>query len=164
MNSVFRTALGSVIVGFLLSTVALAGQLSEKKALTLDMVKKIAAAAEEEAIKNKWAVVIAIVDEGANLIYLQRLDEAQIGSIEVAIKKARSAALFKRPTKAFEDALAGGRMGILALPGAIPSEGGVPIVVDGKPIGAIGVSGVTSAQDGQIAKAGVDTLAKMLGQ
>jgi glc operon protein GlcG len=139
-------------------------QLATKRALTLEAAKHIAAAAEKEAIANKWNVVIAVVDDGANLIYLQRMDETQIGSVEVAQEKARTAIKFKRPSKALEDAVAGGRTAILKLPGALPVEGGVPITVDGKIIGAIGVSGVTSQQDGQIAKAGVDAAAKWTGR
>ena len=139
-------------------------QLATKRSLTLEAARHIAAAAEKEAIANKWNVVIAVVDDGANLIYLQRMDETQIGSIEVAQEKARTAIKFKRPSKALEDAVAGGRNAILKLPGALPVEGGVPITVDGKIIGAIGVSGVTSQQDGQIAKAGADAAAKWAGR
>ena len=105
------------------------------------------------------------MDDGGNLLYLQRLDETQIGSIEVAIQKAQTAVNFKRPSKALEEALINNnRTPILKLPGAIPIEGGVPIVVNDKVIGAIGVSGATAQQDGQIAKAGVDALPKILGQ
>jgi len=132
--------------------------LGQRKTLTLEAARKIAAAAEAEARKNNWNVVIAIVDEAGYLVYLQRMDGVQLASIEIAQGKARSAALFRRPTKAFEDQLVGGRQAILALPGAMPFEGGLPIVVDGEVIGAIGVSGVTAQQDGQIAKAGVDAL------
>lgn len=135
-----------------------------RKALTLEIAKQIAAAASAEAVANKWTVVIAIVDEGGNLMYLERADETQIGSIQVAQEKARSAVAFKRPTKAFEDAVAGGRTAILKLPGAMPVEGGLPLTLDGRIVGAIGVSGVTSQQDGQIAKAGVDALPKIVGK
>jgi glc operon protein GlcG len=138
--------------------------LATRKALTLEVAKQMAAAAEAEAVKNKWNVVIAIVDEGANLVYLQRMDETQIGSIDVATQKAQSAIKFKRPTKAFEDAVAGGRNVILKLPGAMPVEGGLPISADGRIIGAIGVSGVTSQQDAQIGQAGVNALPKILGK
>jgi glc operon protein GlcG len=153
------------VMGFLFSAAIASAQLMDKKGLTLEAAKKVAAAAEEEALKNKWTVVIAIVDDGGALVYLQRLDETQIGSIEVAIQKAKTAVSFKRPTKALEDAvITGGRTVVLSLPGALPIEGGLPLIVDGKVIGAIGVSGVTAAQDGQIAKAGVDALAKALGR
>lgn len=143
---------------------ATAAQLATKKALTLEVAKQMAAAAEAEAAKNKWNMVIAIVDDGGNLVYLERMDETQIGSIEVAQQKAQSAIKFKRPTKALEDAVAGGRTAVLKLPGAMPIEGGLPITVDGKIIGAIGVSGAASAQDAQCARAGLDALAKILGQ
>jgi glc operon protein GlcG len=143
---------------------ACSAQLADKKALTLEVAKQLAAAAEKEAAHNKWTMVIAILDDGGNLLLLHRMDETQIGSIEVATAKARSAISFKRPTKVFEDAVAGGRNAILALPGAIPVEGGLPITVDGKIIGAIGASGGTSAQDGQAAKAGLDALPKILGK
>ena len=134
-------------------------QLADKKVLTLEAAKKIAQAAEAEAKKNSWNVVIAIVDDGGHLIYLQRIDGTQTGSVDVAIKKAQTAISFKRPTKVFEDAVAGGRQVILALHGALPIEGGVPIAVGGQIIGAIGVSGVKSSEDGQIAKAGADAAA-----
>lgn len=136
-------------------------QLATKKALTLEVAKKIADAAHAEAVTNKWTMVIAIVDDGGNLMYLQKADGTQIGSIEVAQEKAKSAVKFKRPTKAFEDVLAGGRTAIVKLPGAMPVEGGVPLVVDGVVLGAIGVSGATSAQDGQCAAAGVTAFEKL---
>lgn len=132
-----------------------------KKSLTLIAAKKIAAAAEAEAAKNKWNVVIAILDDGGNLVYLQKMDDTQIGSIDVALAKAASAVKFKRPTKTFEENLAGGRQAILKLPGAIPVEGGIPLMDGARVIGAIGVSGVTSQQDGQIAGAGVAEFAKL---
>jgi Uncharacterized protein, possibly involved in utilization of glycolate and propanediol len=137
-------------------------QLADKKALTLEAAKQIAAAAEKEAAGSKLTMVIAILDDGGNLIYLERMDETQIGSIDVAQQKAHSAIAFKRPTKVFEDAVAGGRTALLRLPGAIPVEGGLPLIAGGKIIGAIGCSGGTSAQDGVVAKAGADALAKML--
>jgi len=137
-----------------------AAQLTDKKALTLDAAKKIAAAAEAEAVKNKWNVVIAVVDDGGHLIYLQRMDTTQTGSIDVAIRKAQTAMSFKRPTKVFEDAIAGGRNALIAL-GALPLEGGLPVTIGGQVIGAVGVSGVTSQQDGQIAKAGVDSAGEL---
>jgi uncharacterized protein GlcG (DUF336 family) len=134
-------------------------QLADKKVLTLEGAKKIAVAAEAEARKNNWNVVIAVVDDGGHLVYLQRIDGTQTGSIEVAIQKARTAQAFKRPTKVFEDAIAGGRNALIALHGALPLEGGLPIMVGGQLVGAIGVSGVKSTEDGQIAKAGADSLA-----
>jgi glc operon protein GlcG len=105
-------------------------------------------------------MVVAVVDDGGNLIYLERMDGTQIGSIEVAVAKAQSANNYKRPTKAFEDALAGGRMAVLKLPGAMPLEGGIPIMIEGKVVGAIGVSGGTSPQDGEVAKAGIEVMDK----
>jgi uncharacterized protein GlcG (DUF336 family) len=142
-------------------TCALQAQLATKKSLTLAAAKQIAAAAEAEAVKNQWTVVIAIVDDGANLVYLQRIDGTQVGSVDVAIEKAKGAVKFKRPTKAMEDMLAGGRNAVLKLPGAMPVEGGVPFMIDGVVLGAIGVSGVTSQQDGIIAAAGVAAFEKM---
>ncbi len=138
-------------------------QMNDKKVLTLDAARTVAAAAETEAKKNGWNVVIAVVDDGGHLIYLQRLDGTQNGSIEVAQRKARTAVNFKRPTKAFEDAIAGGRVAVLALTevGALPLEGGVPLMYQGQLVGAIGVSGVTSQQDGVVAKAGAESLASM---
>ena len=135
-------------------------QTIEKKALSLELAKKIAARAEAEAKKNNWTMVIAVVDDGGHLIYLERMDGTQIGSVEVATAKARSANDYKRPTKAFEDALAGGRTAILKLPGAMPLEGGIPIMIEGKIVGAIGVSGGMSTQDGEVAKAGLEAVDK----
>ena len=128
--------------------------------ISLEQAKKVMAGAEAEAKKNNWNVAIAIHDSGGNLVMLQRLDGTQFGSTEVAKDKAYSAVAFRRPTKAFDDALAqgGANLRILRLPGASPLEGGIPIVVDGKLIGAVGVSGVTSAQDAQIGRAGIDNL------
>ena len=152
-----RTFLLSLAV-LALAGAASAADLAVKKTLTLSAAKQIAAAAEAEAVQNKWNVVIAVVDDGGHLLYLQRMDETQIGSVEVAQQKARTAIYFKRPSKALEDAVAGGRMAVLRLPGALPVEGGVPLTADGRIIGAIGVSGVTSQQDGQIAAAGAAAL------
>lgn len=132
-----------------------------KNALTLADAKVIAAAAEAEALKNKWNVTIAVLDDGGHLLYLQRLDEAPLGSIEVAQAKARTALLFKRPTKVFDDMVGNGRLVMLTLPGATPVEGGLPLLNKGQLIGAIGVSGVQSVQDGQVAAAGVAEAAKL---
>ncbi|MEO5925533.1 MAG: heme-binding protein [Bryobacteraceae bacterium] len=135
--------------------------LATKKSLTLAAAKRIADAAEQEALKNKWNVVIAIVDDGGHLIFLQRMDNTQLASVEVAQQKAKGAAMFKRNTKALEDMVAGGRTVMMSLKGVVPVEGGVLLDVDGQVVGAIGVSGVTSPQDGQIAKAGADELANI---
>ena len=129
-------------------------QVVDKKALTLDGAKKIAAAAATEAKKKNARVVIAIVDDGGNLILLERLDDTQVASVNVGIGKARTAAIFRRPSKDFEDQIRAGRIAALALPGATPLQGGVPIIYDGKVIGAIGVSGETPAEDEEIAKVG----------
>jgi len=130
----------------------------EKAALTLATARKIVAAAEAEALKHAWPVVIAVVDDGGNLICLQRLDNAQFGSVDIAIQKAKSAVAFKRPTKVWEELLTGGQQRVLGLPGVLPSEGGVPLAWKGQIIGAIGVSGVKANEDGQIARAGAAIL------
>jgi uncharacterized protein GlcG (DUF336 family) len=128
--------------------------------ITVDIAKKAAAAAVAEARKNNFTMAIAIVDPNGTLVYFEKMDNTQNGSASVAVDKARSAALFKRPTKAFQDILAAGGEGlrILALQGAVPVDGGIPIIVAGKIIGAIGASGGSSAQDGQVAKAGADSV------
>ena len=138
-------------------------QLASKQTLTLSIAKKIATAAECVAIENSWNVVVAIVDDGANLLYLQRMDGTQLGSIDVAITKAISAIKYKRPTKAFEDSLVGGRQAVVTLPGVMPVSGGLPLVYDNEIVGAIGVSGVQPDQDAIIAQAGVDILARIVG-
>ena len=129
-----------------------------KKSLSLEDARKAAAAAATEAKKNKWNMAIAVVDDGGQLIYFERIDETQVGSIDIAIGKARTAAIFKRPTKALEDAINGGQYAILTFPNTLPREGGLPIFADGKCIGAIGVSGGKSSEDAQVGKAGVDAL------
>jgi uncharacterized protein GlcG (DUF336 family) len=126
----------------------------------VETARKIAAAATAEGKKNGWTVAVAIVDTDGELVFFERIDNTQAGSITVAQEKARTSARFKRPTKAFEEALAGGRQAILGLPGVTPIEGGIPLLVDGKIIGAIGVSGGTSQQDGICAQAGADSLGK----
>lgn len=131
---------------------------ASKIILTLEDAKKIADGAETEAKRNNWPVVIAIVDDSGHLLYLQRLDNTQFGSIEVAIHKARAAIAFRRPTKIWEENIASGNMRYLKLPGSIPIEGGLPISINEQFIGAIGISGVRSHQDAQIAQAGIDAL------
>jgi glc operon protein GlcG len=133
-------------------------ELATKKALTLEAAKLIAAAAQAEAKKNSWNMVICVVDDGGHLIYLERMDGTQLASVQVAQDKARTAVLFKRPSKALEEAVAGGRTVVMKLAGATPVEGGIPIVVENQFIGAIGVSGASSAQDGQVAAAGLAAL------
>jgi glc operon protein GlcG len=127
--------------------------------ITLTAAKQAMAAAEAEAAKNGWGVAIAIVDSGANLVMLHRLDNAQLSSVRIAEAKAKTAAEFRRPTKVFEDAVAGGGIGLRVLTfGASVAEGGVPIVSGGAIVGAIGVSGVQSHQDAQVAQAGADAV------
>jgi glc operon protein GlcG len=129
-------------------------QLVEKTSLTLDGAKKIAAVAETKAKAEGARVVIAVVDEGGSLLLLERLDDTQVASVNVGIDKARTAAIYRRPSKVFEDQVKNGRVSALALHGAVALQGGVPIIVDGKVIGAIGVSGETPQQDEDIAMAG----------
>jgi uncharacterized protein GlcG (DUF336 family) len=128
--------------------------------VTAETAKKVAAAAIAEARKNNWAMAVAIVDTGGYLVYFERMQDTQLGSVEVSIEKAKSAALFRRPTKSFQDTVAAGGDGLrmLKLTGAIPVEGGIPLIVDGKLIGAIGASGGSSDQDGKTATAGVAAL------
>jgi len=122
--------------------------------IDLSKAKKIATAAAKKAAQMKVNVVIAIVDAGGHLVYLERADRAQHGSIDVAIHKAKCSVAYKRPTKFFEDAVTEGRIYVMALDGVITVEGGIPLVEDNKIIGAIGVSGAKSSEDGQIAIAG----------
>lgn len=133
-------------------------QLADRKALTLEGAKRIMSAAEKEASANKWNVAIAIVDEGGELLMFQKMDDVQVASVDIALGKARSAARFRRPTKALEDTVAKGRTVLMAVEGVLPLEGGVPIVVDGRVIGAVGVSGVASQDDARIAEAGIAAL------
>ncbi|HET7499940.1 MAG TPA: heme-binding protein [Kofleriaceae bacterium] len=130
--------------------------------LNLETARKVAAGAAAEARKQGWNVAVSIVDAAGELIYFERIDDTQPGSVDISQAKARTAARFKRASKLFEDALAGGRQAILGMPGVLPLEGGVPLVVDGRIAGAIGVSGVTSQQDGVCAQAGVATLAALV--
>ena len=129
----------------------------DKRVLTLDEAKRIAAAAEAEAKRNGWVVVIAVTDDGGHLLYLQREWNVQFGSVEVAIAKARTATAFKRPTKAWEERLAEVRQGCVTMP-ILALEGGVPLTAGGQVVGGIGVSGVKSHEDAQIARAGAAVL------
>jgi glc operon protein GlcG len=128
--------------------------------ISLENAKKAAAAALAEAGRNNWTMAVAVVDPNGTLIYYEKTDDTQLGSAVICINKARSAALFKRPTKAIQDALTGGGAGmrVLGLEGAVPVEGGVPLITGGKIVGAIGVSGGTSEQDGQCAQQGAATV------
>lgn len=128
-----------------------------KQVITLDDAKRVAAAARAEAASNHWDVVIAIVDEGGHLKYFER-EDAMIGSIEVAIAKAKSALLFRRPSKLWEDKVVAGNSGCLSMPGVLATEGGLPLIIGDDVVGAIGVSGVKSSEDGQVAAAGAKAL------
>jgi glc operon protein GlcG len=159
----FRSAAGVTGVIVLLSAGAvMRAQLPNPYGPSIngDTAKKVAAAALAEARKNKWTMAAAIVDPSGDLVYFEKLDGTQAASTLIAVDKARSAARFKRPTKALQDTLAGGGDGLrmLALQGAVPVEGGLPLLMDGKIVGAIGLSGGTSQQDGQCAAAGAATL------
>jgi uncharacterized protein GlcG (DUF336 family) len=128
-------------------------KLKQKYVLDLETARKIAAAAEREADSNGWNIVIAIVDDGGHLMYLQRAT-AQLGSIDVAIEKARSTVLFKRPTSVFEEMIDNGRPAYLGMPGVLPLEGGEPLIYENQLVGAIGVSGARANEDGIVARAG----------
>jgi uncharacterized protein GlcG (DUF336 family) len=133
-------------------------QFLEKKTLSLAAAKKMTAAAEAEAARNKWTMVIAVLDDGGHLIYLERMDGAQIGSIEVAQGKARTAVRFRRPSKDFEDAVSANHLAVMTLGDISALRGGLPVMLDGKAIGAIGVSGGDAEQDEQCAEAGLAAL------
>jgi len=145
---------------FTFATLNVAAQMPNPYGLpiSLENAKKAAAPALAEARKNNWTMAVAIVDTAGNLVYFEKLDGTQTGSVNVSIDKARSAALFKRPTKVFFDQLAAGGEGLrlLKVQGAVPLEGGIPLLLEGKIIGAIGVSGGTSVQDGQVARVGAE--------
>jgi glc operon protein GlcG len=160
MTRLLALALGSVVLFAAASASAQAPPPAYGSAITLEQAKKVMAGAEAEAKKNNWPVVIAILDSGGQLVMLQRMDNTQWGSVEVAKDKARSAVAFRRPTKAFQDLIGqgGANLRLLNLTGASMLEGGIPIVVDGKIVGAVGVSGVTSQQDAQVGQAGIDAL------
>jgi glc operon protein GlcG len=130
--------------------------------INLDSAKKASAAAVAEARKNNWNMAIAVVDPGGTLVYYEKMDNTQLGSAKIAIDKARTAALFKRPSKVFQDRVTSGNTGlpVLGIEGIAPLEGGIPLVMDGHIVGAIGVSGDSSDHDGICAQAGVDALTK----
>lgn len=154
-----RMQIITALVLVLSATAIAQAQLATKRVLTLTVAKKIAEAAEAEALRRGATVVIAVVDDGGYLLVLERLDETQVASVEVGIAKARTAAIFRRPSKVFEDQVREGRIAALGLPGAAPLQGGIPIVFEGKVIGAIGVSGNTPQEDEDIAKVGAAALA-----
>jgi glc operon protein GlcG len=150
-----------VLISIFCATAAIAqAPLPYGASISLENAKKAAAAASAEAHKNNWTMAIAIVDPDGTLIYYEKIDNTQLGSAKFAVEKARSAALFKRPTKVFQDRLTSGNAGlpVLAVEGAVPVEGGIPLVSDGHIVGAIGVSGDTSEHDAECAQAGVDSL------
>ena len=148
-----------ITVTLVFSTAAFAKQPTPYGAvITLEQAKIITKAAEAEAIKNNWPVAIVVVDSGANIVLLHKLDNTQHLGVDIAQAKAETAVNLRRSTKKLDDALAGGATRLLAIEGLMPIAGGIPIIVDGKIIGAVGVSGVTPAQDDQIAQAGVDAL------
>ncbi len=151
------TAALSLLAVAALRPVAARAQFLDAKVVSLDGAKTMAAAAESEAHKRGWTVAIAVVDVGGELILFHRIDDVQTGSLDVAIAKARAAARFKRPTRALADAVKG-NPGLVALAGVVPVAGGLPIAADGKVIGGIGVSGMSSDQDEIIAQAGLDAL------
>jgi len=149
-----RIAVSILSLVALLYGAALRAELPTKPVLTLEVALRIADAAKEEALKRGSTVVIVVVDEGGYPIVLERLNDTQVASVEVGIGKARTAAIFRRPSKVFEDQVKNGRIAALALPGATPLQGGIPIEYKGKVIGAIGVSGNTPSEDEDIAIAG----------
>jgi glc operon protein GlcG len=156
------TSLGFIFAMLLLVAGAVPGQTQTvtTRVLTLEAAKRVATAAEAEAERNGWNVAISIVDPAGGLILFHRRDGTQPGSLDIATGKARTAARLRRPTKALEDAIVGGRTSLLALGDLLPVEGGVPIILEGELVAAIGVSGVTSQQDAQIAEAGIAVLSR----
>ncbi|HUR95664.1 MAG TPA: heme-binding protein [Gemmatimonadales bacterium] len=132
--------------------------LRDVRALTLEAAKAIAAAAEQFALERGWTVAVAVVDTAGGLMLFHCLEDTQPASQELAVLKARTAVRFHRPSKALEDGIAGGRTALLSLPDMLALEGGLPIKSDGKVVGAVGVSGMTSTQDGEVAAAGLAAL------
>ena len=162
MTSLKTLAGASAIVAFLAALPAQAQTVPPPYGppIGIENARKVMAAAEAEAVKNNWAVVIAIIDSGGHVVMLHRRDDVQLSSIDISQGKAKTALMFKRPTKVLDDAISSGGTGLrfLALKDIVPLEGGIPLLIDGKIVGAIGVSGVLSAQDAQIARAGLDAL------
>ena len=158
MSAIAKHVLGAVLTAVLLTTAA-AAQVAEKKVLTLAGAKSVAAAAAAEARKGNAGGAIAVVDDGGNLLYLERLDNTFPSAANISILKARSAAVFRRETQVFEDAIKNGRVSLVANPELMPLQGGVPILVDGQVVGAIGVAGANTAQQDQdIARAAAASL------
>jgi len=157
MTSLARGFLATAVVAW--ATAARSAEVADKKALTLDGAKKVAAAAATEAARNNEGAAIAVVDDGGNLMYLERIDGTFAAVARISIGKARTAALFKKPTAAFEDIIKNGRTAMVALEDFTPLQGGVPIELDGKVVGAIGVSGAANQQrDEAVAKVGAAAL------
>ena len=154
-QAIMALALG---VAYLGAAGTASAQFVEKKTVSLALAKKMAAAAEAEATKNSWNMVITVVDDGGNIVYIGRMDGAQLGSIEVSQGKARTALNFRRPSKAFQDLVDQNQAHLITLPHVVAVQGGLPIMLEGKVVGAIGVSGGTSAQDEQCAQAGINTI------
>lgn len=154
----------ALLLGAMAAQTSLHAELPRKSVLTLDVARAVAAAAEAEAVKRRATVVIAVVDDGGHVVYLERLNDTQVASVDVGIGKARTAAIFRRPSKVFEDQIRDGRVAALGLPGATPLQGGVPLVVDGQVIGAIGVSGNTPQEDEDIAMAGAAALPRAIAR
>jgi glc operon protein GlcG len=163
MRSQKSTARFLMAASFVLSASQVLAQMPNHygTSINLETAKKVAAAAVAEVKKNNWTMAVAIADTNGDLVYFEKIDGTQTGSVRVSMDKARSAALFKRPTKAWQDVLAAGGDGlrVLGIQGAVPVEGGLPLLIDGKIVGAIGVSGGSAPQDGIAAKAGADSLA-----
>jgi uncharacterized protein GlcG (DUF336 family)/mannose-6-phosphate isomerase-like protein (cupin superfamily) len=161
-TSTFRVVIAVLVVATA-SPTALRAELPSKPVLTLEAARRVGAAAYAEAVKRGATVVIVVVDDGGHVVFLERLNDTQVASVDVGIGKARTAAIFRRPTKVFEDQIRDGRVAALALPGATPLQGGVPLEVNGRVIGAIGVSGNTPQEDEDIAKAGAAALPAAVG-
>jgi glc operon protein GlcG len=158
VRSVVLATMAAIVMGFALGAGAQQMPNPYGPPISLETAKKAAAAAVAEARKNNWTMAVAVTDPAGHLVYFEKIDNTQTASIRIAIEKSRSAAIYKRPTKTFQDTVAGGNATALGMKGAIPSEGGLPILIDDKIVGAIGASGGTSQQDGVAAKAGVDAL------
>ncbi len=161
-RSIFRAVVAALAVAAA-APATLRAELPAKPVLTLEAARRVGAAAYWEAVKRGATVVIAVVDDGGHVVFLERLNDTQVASVEVGIGKARTAAIFRRPSKVFEDQIRDGRVAALALPGATPLQGGVPLEVNGHVIGAIGVSGNTPQEDEDIAKAGAAALPAAIG-
>ena len=154
-----RLLIGTAAALLVIGARPAAAQVVQKSALTLAAAKSIVAAAEVEAARRKSTVVIAVVDDGGHVLVLERLDDTQVASVDVAIGKARTAAIFRRPSREFEEQIRSGRVAALALPGATPLQGGLPINYEGRVVGAVGVSGNTPQEDEDIARVGAAAFA-----